>query len=273
MPELEELAGLEPVARAKRIIELLTHHQDTVAELSRLRRDAINQLINQGMTHREVGELLGIARARVGQILKEGPQPERVLFGTGPLIIAVGSKPEAQPSRATPSDMITTEMSKAASIVADTARVYGLDSTLEVVPQPGIVDMNRPNLVVIGSPKVLPVVSQALAADNHLGFACCARGWYLTEGDQKYRSPSDSGKDADYAYIGRLPRPDTKGTFLYLAGIHRMGTVGAAKFLADNLPDLYAEVRNRRWSVLIECWYDPDTREIQGTRPITPLYL
>ena len=38
--------------------------------------------------------------------------------------------------------------------------------------------------------------------------------------------------------MGRLPRPDGKGTFLYLAGLHAPGTLGAASYVVNNLADL-----------------------------------
>ncbi|MGH3923260.1 MAG: hypothetical protein ACRDTT_10400, partial [Pseudonocardiaceae bacterium] len=62
-------------------------------------------------------------------------------------------------------------------------------------------------------------------------------GWYLTGHDTIHRSPSDDGEHTDLAYLGRLPRTDSKGTFLYLAGIHAPGTLGAATYLTENIED------------------------------------
>ena len=50
---------------------------------------------------------------------------------------------------------------------------------------------------------------------------------------EEFHSPSDKGEPVDYGYIGRLPRPDGRGTFLYLAGIHAMGTLGVTQYLED----------------------------------------
>jgi hypothetical protein len=83
----------------------------------------------------------------------------------------------------------------------------------------------------------------------------------------------DSGEAADYAYIGRLPRPDGLGTFLYLAGTHAPGTLGAAHFVADCIVELYREVKNRRFSVLAVCHYDPnDRKKILATERLTLIY-
>lgn len=271
MPEFNELADLDPVARFKRSTELLTYHQDAVAELGRVRREALTELLSEGKTQRELGVLLGMTGSRIGQLLKSG---ERALLGSGPLTIAVGGKPEGPRLHGgTPSTVISAEATKARDLIAETARNYGLDiAPHETVDPPGIVDLNRPNLIVLNSPRLLPFLTQVLAADPHLGFGKGAQGWYLTANGTIYRSPCDRGEPSDYAYIGRLPRPDSKGTFLYVAGIHAMGTLGAATYLCENLAELYEQVKARRWSVLIECRFDPDTRQIQETRPITPVY-
>jgi hypothetical protein len=270
--ELDELARADPARRAKRASELVAYHQDVVGELSRVRREALNELVSQGKTHRELAELLGMTRARVGQLLSSGPKIERALLGTGALTVAVGGKWEAQ--KANPSAVISAEALAAYQMIANTATSYGLSSAHEVVPPPGMVRLNRPNLIVIGSPRILPFVAQVLEADSNLGFDCGAQGWYLTEQARRliHRSPSDKGESADYAYIGRLPRPDGRGTFLYLAGIHAMGTLGAATYLTSNMEDIYQQVKNRNWSTLIECKYDPDSKAIESAERITEIY-
>ena len=134
--------------------------------------------------------------------------------------------------------------------------------------------LNRTNLIVITNPRLLPFVGQVLAADVNLGFRVDEKGWYLINHQTKteYRSPADSGSPGDYAYLGRLPRPDGRGNFLYLAGIHAMGTLGAGKYLEDHIEDLYREVKTRRFSVLLEAKYDPDTRELTSVDAVSPVY-
>lgn len=272
MEELAELARADATTRAIRATELAAYHQDVVAELSRIRREALNELVAEGKTHRELGLLLGVTPARIGQLLSSssGPKPERALLGTGALTIAVGGKPEGP--RTNPSTVMSVEATKARDLIADAAVCLEFTVTHETVDPPGMVNLNRLNLIVLGSPRLLPFVAQVLEADSNLGFGSGAQGWYLTAGDTIYRSPIDHGEPADYAYIGRLPRPDSKGTFLYLAGIHAMGTLGAAAYLTGNIAELYQQVKNKRWSVLIECRYDPDTRVILSTESITPIY-
>jgi len=83
----------------------------------------------------------------------------------------------------------------------------------------------------------------------------------------------DRGETADYAYVGRLPRPDGKGTFLYLAGTHAPGTLAAARFIADNIVELHRELKNRRFSTIVACDFDPkDRKKIISAKSVTPIY-
>jgi hypothetical protein len=52
-----------------------------------------------------------------------------------------------------------------------------------------------------------------------------------------------------------------------------MGTLGAATYLTSNVEDIYQQVKNRNWSTLIECKYDPDSKAIESTERITEIYI
>ena len=279
MPDLASLAAIsDPAERAVVATALIDEHQVTGRELARIRREALDQLqTEKKWTQTQIAELLGKSRSRVSRMMSAGTQPEGAFFGTAHLKFAIGSKPE--PGRADPSNMLSAETFAAYETLARAATASGLDSEHEMVPPPGMVDLNRPDLVVLTSPRLLPFVGQAMGADPHIRFANDETGWFLidhTTGTE-YRSPRDQGEPTDYAYIGRLPRPDGKGTFLYLAGIHAQGTLGAAQFVADNLKSLYKELKTRRFSTIIACTSGPDTsgkndRNSLKTERITPLY-
>ncbi|MFE9207011.1 sigma-70 family RNA polymerase sigma factor [Micromonospora sp. NPDC007230] len=262
----------DPGERARKASDLIDEHQAAVNELSRLRREALDEMVSQGMTHAQIAQVVGMTRARVGQLLSSGPRPERAMLGTGPLTVAVGGKFEAD--KKDPYAVVSAEMLAAYEKLSNLARGLGLKTEYEVVPPPGMVDLNRTNLVVVGSPRILPFVGQVLASDSKLGFGKDDGGLYLVnhQTGEEFRSPSDSGEPVDYGYIGRLPRPDGRGTFLYLAGIHAMGTVGVAQFLEDHLDELYREVKNRRFSLLVSCTYDPAKRTIKKVDALTPIY-
>ena len=136
-------------------------------ELSRLRREALEEMVSQGMTQAQIASLIGMTRARVGQLLSSGPRPERAMLGTGPVTVAVGGKFEADKKDRMRS---WAEMLAAYERLATLARTLGLKAEYEVVPPPGMVDLNRTNLIVMGSPRILPFVGQVLAADPKLGF-------------------------------------------------------------------------------------------------------
>ena len=126
----------------------------------------------------------------------------------------------------------------------------------------------------ICGPRLSPIIAQVLASDPNLGFAHDNHGWYLVDHatGTTYRSPRDDGEPADYAYLGRLPRIDGRGTFLYLAGIHAPGNAGAAHYLEGHLEELYGEVRTGRFSTIIACRFDPDSRQVISSERVTPLY-
>lgn len=278
MENLTDLARADALTRARRTSELLGSYQDWVNELSRMRREALEELIAEGKTRRDLAKLLGLTVSRVGQLLTTGPQVERALLGTGPLTVAIGGKPEEGKPLGEGYTMVSEAASAAYELIATTARSFGLDATREDVP-PGDglqLRLTRPNLVVIGSPRILPLLQQVLKADDHLGFDSetidAIPRWHLTEHGRVLRSPRDSGEQRDYAYIGRLPRMDGKGTFLYLAGIHAEGTLGAATWLTDNVKEVYEQVKNRPWSVLTECSF-ASSMEITATSQLTEIYI
>lgn len=274
MSDLTSVAAIsDPEERAKRLSALIDENQATGQELARLRKEALEELLAAGRTQTQLADLLGISRSRISMMLSAGSRPERAFFGAGHLTFAIGSKQET--GRTDPSNMLSAETLAAYETLANAAKASGLDSSHEIVPPPGLVDLNRPNLVVLTSPRLLPFVGQALGADPHLGFANDKDGWFLIERatGAEFRSPRDQGQPTDYAYVGRLPRPDGKGTFLYLAGIHAQGTLGAAQFVADNLKELHRELKTKRFSTIVACKFEPDSdRKILSTERITPLY-
>jgi hypothetical protein len=272
--DAQDIAAIkDPGERARAVNQLIDEYQAAIAELSDLRRETLRELLASGMPQMAIADMLGISKSRVSQLLSAGSRPERAFLGTGTVTVAVGGKLEA--GKAAPGAVVSSESFGGYEVLADLARSVGLEVAYEVVPPPGHIHLNRPNLIVLAGPRLLPFINQVLEADRHLGFLNDQHGWYLVDKNTgiQYRSPIDRSDPGDYAYVGRLPRPDGKGTFLYLAGIHAPGNLGAAHYIADNLAELHRELKTRRFSMLISCQFDPaDRKKILSTDRLTPLY-
>jgi hypothetical protein len=155
------------------------------------------------------------------------------------------------------------------------AHSLSLEGELEYIPISGMIDLNRENLVVVCGPKTSPVTARALDPDPRLSFDELSDGrWIITDRatGQQFVSPLDNPDEpraADVAYLGRIPRPDGHGSFLYVAGVHAVGSLGAAEYLADHLAELYDSVGTREFSMVVESRFDPDTEEVTETRALT----
>ncbi|SED30471.1 Sigma-70, region 4 [Streptomyces sp. 2231.1] len=265
----------DPVDRAKAAIDLMATYQGWVLELSRVRREAIEEAQASGMTQAEIATRLGVSRGRVGQLASAGPPPERAFFGTELVTVSLGGKYESGKSpEENPSEVVTREDLGNFEHLRKLLGSMKLDAQYEVIPPTGIVNLNRDNHVVICGPRLSPIVAQVLEGDDNIRFAK-DQAWHLVDqqAGKKYRSPQDEdGSAGDFGYLGRLPRLDGRGTFLYIAGIHAIGANGVVHYLEHNLADLYREVRTKRFSTVISCRYDPDTLEVTESRRVTPLY-
>ncbi|WP_406722630.1 sigma-70 region 4 domain-containing protein [Streptomyces althioticus] len=265
----------EPVSRAKAAIDLMATYQGWVLELSRIRREAIEEAQASGMTQAEIASRLGVSRGRVGQLASAGPPPERAFFGTDLVTVSLGGKYEAgKTPDQNPGEVVAREDLDNFEHLRKLLNGMKLDAQYEVIPPSGIVNLNRDNHVVVCGPRLSPIVAQVLEGDDNLRFEK-DHAWHLVDqkAGQQYRSPMDEdGSAGDYGYLGRLPRLDGRGTFLYIAGIHAIGANGVVHYLEHNLAELYREVRTKRFSTLISCRYNPETLEVLESRRVTPLY-
>ncbi|MCY0923579.1 MULTISPECIES: sigma-70 family RNA polymerase sigma factor [unclassified Streptomyces] len=272
LSQLKELT--DPLERAKTAHSLTGWVQDYGNELQVVRNEAMNAALRTGnLNSTQLATELGISKARVSQLAKGSP-PERLFLGSGTVIVALAEKLEAGKEHAAQGPVIATPDFQTYSKLNELAQEVGLACTMEPIPVGGNVRLNRNNLVVICGPRLSPLLEQILEGDPHLRFAKDAEGWYLTDrtSGKTYRSPSDSGENSDVAYFGRLPRPDGQGTFLYVAGIHAIGSGGVIHWLTKELANVHSELRAKRFSTLISSRFDPKTGEILESERITPFY-
>lgn len=271
--DVSELGQLDdPAERALQASRRLAQYRAMSDELSRIRREALEELIASGRTQADLAGMLGMTRARVGQLLSAGPKSERAFLGSGLLTIAIGGKREA--NKRGSGRVLAQEDLAAFNQIKELAQTLGLNAEHEIVEPPGFINLNRENLVVICGPRLSPLIGQILESDRNLGFEQDSQGWYLVDRSMGvvHRSPMDSGESRDYAYVGRLPRIDGRGTFLYIAGIHAVGAPGAVHYIENHLSELYSEVKVKRFSMLVACDFDPETLKVTDSRRLSPIY-
>ncbi|MGK4578452.1 helix-turn-helix domain-containing protein [Kitasatospora sp. HPMI-4] len=284
--ENQELKALEqlddPLTRAKTANTLASNFADWATEATRVRNEAMQEILRaKTMTADDLGAALGLSKGRVSQIKsgKSGPPVHRAFLGTGALTVALGGKVENRPKQdPLVAPVVAAEDFRSYEHLRDLAAQLQLDARYEVIPPPGLVNLNRDDLVVICGPRLSPLIAQILESDRHLRFDKDDNGWHLEDHSDpesvvEYRSPMDAdGQSADVAYFARLPRPDGRGTFLYVAGIHAIGSAGVIHWLQTGMPEAYQTLKTRRFSVLIRSTFDPKTREITSSERITPFY-
>lgn len=161
--------------------------------------------------------------------------------------------------------------------LGDLVRSLGLTPSFESVSADGVIDLNRKGLVVICGPRISEQVAKVLAQDKRFHFAKAEDGpWTLV--DRSSGEVFRSGQDAvpsdtfDFAYLGRLPRPDKRGSILIFTGIHPQGSLGVVRHLSSNLPEIYAQTGDRNFSVLLRIDYDAGSSEPANVELLMPFH-
>ena len=242
----------DPAARARAATELLSRYQAAVNRLARIRRRAIAELRAAGLSYAQVGEALGVTRGRVAQLRLAANVVEQEFFGGAVVTIATPLR-TVEAGR----PVIAQEDFEAAMTLARFLNGLDIETSLAQVAPDGAIDFGPDALVVICGPKSSPVVADLIAADPTLDFSPYESGrWVLTDraSGQVFSSLIDREPpaDEDYAYVARLRRPDGR-PFILIAGIHAIGSLGAAHYLTQpsNLHALQAAVGSHRFSAVV----------------------
>ncbi|MFG2760444.1 sigma-70 family RNA polymerase sigma factor [Streptomyces wuyuanensis] len=256
--------------RVKAAVDLMEELQAAVVETSRMRKESIAWLRQSGLSMADVAKLMGVSRARVAQLKDAGPPTERAFLGVDRVQVAV-------PQRAGEREYVALEDSATGQQLINLAHRLQLEGELEYIPTTGEIDLNRDGLTVVCGPKTSPITAAALQADPRLSFETLDDGrWALIEREtrQVHTSPSDdpnTPKPADVAYLGRLPRPDGQGTFLLIAGVHAVGSLGVAHYLSGHLGELYEQISSDPFSMVIKCEYEAGSKRIRSTQAVTDI--
>ncbi|GGY30539.1 hypothetical protein GCM10010363_08880 [Streptomyces omiyaensis] len=258
--------------RVKAAAELMTDLQSAVIETSRMRKESIAWLRKNGHSMADVAKLMGVSRARVAQLRDAGPPPERAFLGTQYVQVAVPTRPGER-------EYVAVEDSSTGQRMLALAQSLQLEGELQYIPVSGEIDLNRDDLVVVCGPKSSADVAAVFHQDPRLTFETLPDGrWALAEREsgKVYTSPSDDPggtTPADVAYLGRLPRPDGQGTFLLIAGVHAVGSLGVAHYLSENLASLYEEAGTSPFSMVVACDYTPGDKSVTASRSVSGVLL
>jgi transcriptional regulator with XRE-family HTH domain len=261
------------------------------------RRDALirrRRLV--GLSQEQLGRRIGVDRRTVARW--ESGESEPHLWNRGDLARALGVTAaeldgminSPSPDQPTPStetrvtiavpqrpgerEFIALEDSATAAQLSKIAYANGMVADVEYIPTSGWIDLNRASLVVVCGPKTSPVTAAALAADPHLAFEQSDGRWELVEHATatRYASPMDDLEHpgyADVAYLGRLPCPNGPGTFLLIAGVHAIGSLGVAHYLAEYPEYMDGGNAARPFSMVVTSRFDPTAKTITNVRALT----
>jgi len=207
-------------------------------------------------------------RAFVAQLRKGAPPAERILFGVGPITVAVPTR--AMPDRSLP--VISAEDSMAAEQMSELLRSYGFTVNQFRIPTDGQWTP-RGDVVAICGPKSSSVTADALTADPVLSFTQSDAGrWIITNSitGTDHTSPMDDApaQSADIAYVGRVHFDGAN--LILIAGVHAIGSLGAIHHLSDPdvLRKVFAEMGEGPFSCVIRSTFDGET--ITGTDYAVP---
>lgn len=245
----------DPVRRGQRATDLLTVYQQRATELARLRRAAIEEAHHEnGMSYTEIANALGVTKGRITQIRATAPHAERAFFGIGPVNVGVPYRyrmtdPE-HPS-------ITAEEAQAGEDLGALLGALAFAYTRYQIT-PDHADLPIGDSVVVCGPNSALLGANLLARDPVLDMVNDISRWWIehqTSGE-RYRSPidDDEPQTTDMAYIARH-RLDNR-IVVHIAGIHAIGSLGAAHYLSKNLADLFHETGDTSFSLVVRTDYD-----------------
>ncbi|MCC3329105.1 hypothetical protein [Nocardia abscessus] len=257
----------DKVERLKAATDGVAAAQQTINELTRIRRAVIRELHAEGWTFARIGAAAGLSRARIHQVSTQGPAPEGLFFGHGSLTVLV---PEVRAGR-----VIGAPDPAAPQRLAELLRELGFGVAVEHFLPGRPIDLHRDGLIVLGGPELSPSLRQLVAADPRLRRAVArmgdARRGIEDRAARRVYRPGGP-EPHDIAYLGRLPRPDKRGSVLMIDGMHPPGSLGAIRLLATRLATLHERAGNYLFSVLIACRFDRATGEPLEAELLTPVY-
>lgn len=276
----------ELVAEGLRLGDLVDHHTEKANEYSALRHEVIQALADLDVPQIKISRLLNISRQRVGQVVKP-PPPERGLLLTEagePLRVAVVHKRSPRDGQSLIAEHTRHAVNRLKAFAND-VRIKNDDiAETPVDDSDGWIDLNEPNMVALVGVRISSLVRMAVTAAVGITWERDhKRQWFLRDAkgtgkafhsdfDEGWSSTGETDVRRCYAHIGRIRRPNGKGTFLYLGGCHSPGTRGAVELLTRDASKIWEATKHAGgWSAIVETTLDADERII-STELVTDIH-
>ncbi|MHB1503629.1 MAG: sigma factor-like helix-turn-helix DNA-binding protein [Acidimicrobiales bacterium] len=245
----------DPIERGQRAGDLLARYQQSAIELARLRREAIELAHEErGLSYTEIASKLGLTKGRISQIRTSAPPRERAFFGIGPVVVVVPERVGVAGRRMA---VVAGEDDTAAEQLRDLLSQLHLQST-KVRISPETAEVEGGDVVLVCGPKSAVVASKLMESDPRVRLTNRTGQWKIVDlvAARDYESPMDAPEpsDGDLAYVAR--HREGARVLVHIAGIHAIGSVGAATFLAQEVADLFEEVGDVSFSMIIGCRFD-----------------
>ena len=233
--------------------------QQAEVELSRIRREAMEQAAAGGTSYSEIARQVGLTRGRVSQIRTSGPAIERAFFGVGPIELGVPFRHIDDRDH----PLIAAEDLAARDRLTEvlTGLAFHVDHSGILPDTPW-----RPSgadLIAICGPKSSTMIKELFETDPTLAWVRDTEQdrWILEDRQvgTRYESPMDDDDPTatDIGYLGRLPFDDGRHLLL-IAGVHAIGSVGVIHYLRAHVKRLYDEVGKKPFSMVIRSDHQGD---------------
>ena len=248
-------ADPDPVRRGQRATRLLTIYQQRAVELARLRRAAIEEAHRErGLSYTEIAEAFGITKGRITQIRDSAPQPERAFFGVGPVSIGVPYRYRVT-DRERP--LIAAEDAQTGEQLEHLLTSLALAVSRYQI-EPDRAEPPAGDTIVVCGPKSAEIAADLMARDPALRMIEKLGRWFVEDvrAGGLIGSPADDDppQDGDIAY---LARHQVDGRIVvHIAGVHAIGSLGAAHYLTGHLAELFTQAGAQSFSAVIRSTFD-----------------
>ncbi len=244
----------DPVRRIQLAGDLMTRFQQSEVELSRIRRQALEEAAESGMTYSEVARQVGLTRGRVSQIRTSGPKIEREFYGIGPIVLGVPLRDVGRSQPVVASEDLAARDALEQILTGLSFVIEHSDLSPSDEWQPPVGD-----LMAICGPKSSPTSKRLLDSDPALKFYEDDGRWLMEDRatGQRYESPMDDDDpgSADVGYLGRLTFDDNR-TALLIAGVHAIGSLGVVHYLTTHTGWVHGHVGRSNFSMVIRSEHD-----------------